>query len=139
MPCAFCIFQRICYAGLGIVFLLGALHAPRPGKGRKIYAVLAAIIALIGAGIAFRHVWVQMYPPAMAMCGSPLGFMLETMSIDNVIRKVLTASGDCSNTDWKVLGMTMPAWSLISFLAYAGWAILAGWKTHARDGWRRFK
>lgn len=139
MPCAFCIFQRVCYAALGLVFLVAGLHAPRPGTPRKIYAVLAALIALIGAGIAFRHVWVQLYPPPMAMCGSPLDFMLETMSLDNVIRKVLTATGDCSNTDWKLFGMTMPAWSLIAFLGFAGWAIRAGWSTHARDGWRRFK
>ena len=28
-PCPLCIFQRIAYAALGLVFLVGGLHAPR--------------------------------------------------------------------------------------------------------------
>ena len=35
MPCPLCIFQRIAFAALGVVFLLGGLHAPRGAGGRR--------------------------------------------------------------------------------------------------------
>ncbi|MFP3786408.1 disulfide bond formation protein B, partial [Burkholderia sp. SIMBA_024] len=36
-PCPLCIFQRIAFAALGLVFLLGALHGPRGKGGRAGY------------------------------------------------------------------------------------------------------
>ena len=44
------------------------------------------------------------------------------------IRKVLTATGDCSNIDWRFLGLSMPAWVLIWFLALGVWALWAGFR-----------
>ena len=44
-PCPFCIFQRIAFASLGIVFLLGGLHAPRAPGGRKAWSLLAFVAA----------------------------------------------------------------------------------------------
>lgn len=128
LPCPFCIFQRIAFAALGIVFLIGALHAPKQPAGRRVYGVLAFIPAAIGAGIAGRHVWVQLFPPQMSACGAGMDFMLETMPLTGIIRKVLTASGDCSNIDWTFLGLSMPAWCLLFFVALAGWALHAGFR-----------
>ena len=34
-PCPLCIFQRIAYAALGLVFLVGGLHGPRGAGGRR--------------------------------------------------------------------------------------------------------
>ena len=62
VPCPLCIFQRIAMIATGLVFLLAALHAPQRG-GRWVYAGLAALTALIGAGLAARHVWLQSLPP----------------------------------------------------------------------------
>ena len=45
-----------------------------------------------------------------------------------VVRKVLTASGDCSMIDWTFLGLSMPAWALLWFVALAGWALYAGFR-----------
>ena len=45
-PCPFCIFQRLCFAALGIVFLLGALHAPRAPGARKGWSLLALVAAV---------------------------------------------------------------------------------------------
>ncbi len=139
MPCAFCIFQRLAFAGLGLVFMVGAVHAPRSTGMRKFYGVLGLLLAVVGAGIAARHVWVQIHPPKMSMCGSPLDFMMQTMSIEGIVRKVLTASGDCSNSDWKFLGLTMPAWSLLWFAWLGMWSMSAGWLRRGADGRRRFK
>jgi len=48
LPCPLCIFQRVAFAALGLVFLLGALHGPS-GKGvRRVYGVVAGLVSVIG-------------------------------------------------------------------------------------------
>ena len=42
-PCPLCIFQRIAFGVLGVVFLLGALFAPREQGGRIAWGVVALI------------------------------------------------------------------------------------------------
>ena len=130
MPCNFCILQRIAFAALGTMFLIGGVAAPKSTSSRKWLAVLAAIAALAGAGVALRHVWVQIFPPPMIACGSPMSFMLQMPqnTIVSVLTKVLTASGDCSSINWTFLGLTMPAWCAIWFIGLGIWAIATGWR-----------
>ena len=71
MPCPLCILQRIAFAALGFVFLVGGLHAPKGRVGRAIYGLLAFVPAAAGAGIAARHVWLQSLPPSeVPLCSS---------------------------------------------------------------------
>lgn len=127
-PCPFCIFQRVAMAAACLLFLIGGLHAPKAAAGRRVYAVLTLLACLIGAGIAARHVWVQLYPPPGAGCSAGLDFMVEMQGWHGTIRKVLTASGDCSNIDWHFLGLSMPAWVLIWFVALGIWAVWHGFR-----------
>ncbi|WDJ99069.1 disulfide bond formation protein B [Xanthomonas campestris pv. incanae] len=128
-PCPLCIFQRIAFATLALLFLLGALHGPRGAGGRKAYGVLAFIAAGVGMGIAARHVWVQIRPKdMMSSCGPPLSFLSETMGPFEVFRTVLTGTGDCGNIDWRFLGLSMPMWSMVWFVGLALWALYAGFK-----------
>lgn len=125
-PCPLCIFQRIAYAALGLVFLVGGLHGPRGAGGRRAYGALVALAALAGIGIAGRHLWLQMQPPTGApTCGVPLSFMRETMGPLELVRKVLTGTGDCGTVDWTFLGLSMPAWSLIGLVLLGGWGLQA--------------
>lgn len=128
LPCPFCILQRIAFAAAALSFLIGGLHAPRLASGRRLYALLAATASAVGAGVALRHVWVQLFPPPVSSCGAGLNYMLETQSAASVIRKVLTAYGDCSAIDWTFLGLTMPAWAASWFLFLAFWALYAGFR-----------
>lgn len=125
MPCEFCILQRIAFAALGMVFLIGALHAPKSRGGRSVYAGLAGIAALAGAVVAGRHLWVQLFPPEIATCGAGLEFRVAQQGWVGAIQKVLTASGDCSMIDWSFLGLGMPGWTLLWYLGLALWAVLA--------------
>jgi disulfide bond formation protein DsbB len=127
-PCPLCIFQRIAFAGLGMVLLVAGLHAPRGASGRRAYGVLGFLAASVGMGIAGRHVWLQLNPPPIPACGPPLDFMRETMSTTHVIRRVLTGSGDCGNVDWTFLGLTMPAWSLLWFVLLGLFVLYAGFR-----------
>lgn len=128
-PCPFCIFQRLAFAAAAVFFLLGALHGPKRAGGRRSYGVLAFLAAAAGIGIAGRHVWVQVFPPAMPSCGPGWDYLVETSTWLGVVRKVLGAKGDCSTIDWSFLGLSMPMWSLIWFVALALWALYAAFKT----------
>ena len=124
-PCPLCIFQRVGVAALGVVFLIAALHNPR-GWGTRVYAVRLAIAALATIGVAARHVYVQHMPPgSLPSCGAPLGVMLKFSPFLDVIRKVLTGSGECSEVPWRFLGLAMPAWVLICGLVLGAFGVTA--------------
>lgn len=128
-PCPLCIFQRVAFVALGLVFLVGGLHAPKGAGGRRVYGVLSVLAAGVGIAIAGRHVWLQNLPPdQVPTCGPGLDYMLDAMPISGVIRKVLTGSGECANVDWTFLGLSMPAWTLACFVALAGWAAFAAYR-----------
>jgi protein dithiol:quinone oxidoreductase len=118
-PCPLCIFQRIGILLLGLAFLAAALHHPRAG-GRLAYAALIGLAALTTVAVAARHLYVQSLPPgSLPSCGAPLSMLLKFTPVWQVIRKVLTGSGECGQVNWRFLGLAMPAWVLI-------WAALLG-------------
>ena len=128
-PCPLCIFQRIAYAALGLVFLLGGLHAPRSPGGRGFYGVLVLLASAVGIGIAGRHVWLQSLPKELApSCGPPLSFLQETHGPLELVRKVLTGTGNCGDVDWTLFGLSMPAWSLAGFVLLALWGLFAAFR-----------
>ena len=122
-PCPLCIFQRIGIASLGVVFLIAGLHNSR-GWGTHVYTVLIAVAALATIGVAIRHLYVQSLPPGtIPACGAPLDVLLQFTPVTEVIRKVLTGSGECSQVNWKFLGLAMPAWVLICALALGAFGV----------------
>jgi disulfide bond formation protein DsbB len=128
-PCPLCIFQRIAFFALGMVFLVGAVHGPAKALWRRFYGVLALIAAGAGIAVATRHVWITHLPPdQVPTCGAPFEFMRQTMSTTKLIQKVMTGSGECAKIDWTFLGLSMPAWSLIWLIALALWAGYAAFR-----------
>ena len=86
VPCPLCIFQRIAFTATGVVFLIAGLHAPRGAFGQRAYALLALLAALIGVGIAGRHVWIQHLPPdQVPACGPGLDYLRELLPLSGVI------------------------------------------------------
>lgn len=131
-PCPLCIFQRLAFAGLGVVLLIAGIHAPRAAYGRRAWSLAAVVAALVGVGISGRHVWIQLFPPPIPSCGPPLEFLRETLSTGNLIRRVLTGTGDCGTVDWTFLGLSMPMWALVWFVLLGAWALYAGFGRSGR-------
>jgi protein dithiol:quinone oxidoreductase len=123
-PCPLCIFQRVGIAACGALFLLAALQNPG-NRGARVYAALLVLAGLICAGVSARHVWIQHQPEGTVQaCGASLNYMLEVFPLTDVIRKVLTGSGECARVTWSFLGLAMPGWVLIAALglgAFGGW------------------
>ena len=132
-PCPMCIFQRLAFIAMGIFFLIGGLHAPSSPKGRRVYAVLVAIAALIGIGIAINHLRMQFTPhdPMMAGCGPGLSYLLDSFPLTDALKKAFTGSGDCGEINWTFLGITMPGWTLIWYVILGAGAVWAGWRRRA--------
>ncbi len=123
-PCPLCIFQRVAVFALGAAFLLAALHNPGP-TGARVYAALIGLVAVAGAGVAGRHVYIQSLPPGQVPeCGATLDFLLEVFPLVDVVKQVLTASGECGKVDWQFIGLSMPVWVLISLVVLGAAGIL---------------
>jgi len=116
-PCPLCIFQRICFMGMGLVFLVAIFHNPgRAGAG--IYALLLMLIGGTGAALAGRQVWLQSLPKdQVPSCGMGLNYMLETLPLTDVVRKVFQGSGECAEKSWEFLHLSIAGWSLVFFVA----------------------
>ena len=102
---------------MGVLFLMAWLHAPN-GWGARAYGVLLALASLTTMGVAARHVWIQHLPEgAVPACGAGLKFLMDTFPLTDVIRKVLTGSGECHQVNWTFLSLAMPTWVLIAAAA----------------------
>lgn len=125
-PCPLCTLRRGAFMALATVYFLGSLHSPRSLAVRGGYIALSVVIALLGAGIATRHIWLQLLPAdRVPACGPDLASMLEAWPLLDVLRQVLTGSGECAVVDWTFLGVSMPAWSLLTYLVLALWSVIA--------------
>jgi disulfide bond formation protein DsbB len=125
--CPLCIFQRVALIALGVVFGIAALHAPR-GAGARVYAIVGALVAAIGLGIAGWHVRMQHLPPdQVPSCGPGLGYMMEAFPLAEWIKMVFTGSGECANVNWSFLGLSMPAWVGIWFVGLGVLIVAANW------------
>jgi len=131
-PCPLCIFQRIAFIFMGLFFLVGALHNPRAPM-RRAYALLIVFAAAVGAGFAAYHVWVQHLPPdPLAACVPGWNYYVENFSLRYAWSKTLehafTGHADCAEVNWTLFGLSMPLWTLVSYILLAGGALWAGFR-----------
>lgn len=127
-PCPLCIFQRVAVLGLAVAFAVAALH-PAGRTGRRIYALVLGAVALGGIGVAGRHVWLQNLPPErVPACGPGLDFMLEAFPLRETLQMVLSGSGECATIDWRFLGLSMPAWVLVSLVILGCAGVWVNWR-----------
>ena len=115
-PCPWCVAQRILFMLLAVLSLLALLH----GRGTKLYAALAALIALAGGGAAVYQLWLQQDPVrSMACSGTWLEKTLDTLSFGKLWPNMLQYDGPCTISPWSFLGMSIPEWSLVWFAVLA--------------------
>jgi len=84
-------------------------------------------------GVAARQLWIIHLPEgAVPACGATLSYMMDIFPLTDVIRKVLTGSGECAKVSWRFLGLSMPAWVLLSAAGLGAFACLINRSTTDR-------
>ncbi len=122
-PCPLCILQRVAFIGLGIVFLVGAIHGP--GRfGAWVYGGLLALIAVLGISVAGRHVWLQHLPKdRVPECGPGLEYMLNRFPLSQALEKIFRGSGECAEVSWRLFTLSIAEWSLLWLILFGVYAI----------------
>lgn len=128
LPCPLCVVQRVAYWLVGLIALLAFFHNPR-AAGRRLYSGLMAVFAFSGAVVALRHAWLVRYPEAFECGISPEEKFLNALPITQWWPSMFEANGDCADSTWKFMSLTIPDWSAILFVTFgslAGYAFFAG-------------
>ncbi|MFY0639657.1 MAG: disulfide bond formation protein B [Bermanella sp.] len=118
-PCPLCIMQRIAVLLVGIAGLLGFLLA-RNQIAQLASGVFMLLSAVLGMGVAGRHVWIQSLPAdQVPTCGPSLEYMVDTLPWAEVLTVMLRGNGNCADSHWAFLGLSMPQWVLVWFVGFA--------------------
>ena len=115
-PCALCITQRIFVIAIGLVALTAAIHGP--GRlGVRLYSGACILFAIIGGSFSARHVWLQNLPEDLVpACGPSLDYLIENFPLSEALSLLLQGDGNCADTLWTFLGLSIPAWTLVAFI-----------------------
>ena len=123
-PCPLCLVQRLIILIIGLIFLL-TLIAPPQNLFRKIIAGIIIVVTVIGCAVSGRHVWLQNLPAdEVPACGPGLSYMLENLPLGSVFNSLFTGSGECAEISWRFLGLSMPTWTLITFIGFIIYTII---------------
>ncbi|MDB4260425.1 disulfide bond formation protein B [Porticoccaceae bacterium] len=123
-PCYLCMTQRVFVIAVGVIFLAAGLHNPA-ATGQKIYAGLATLAALGGSFFSIKQLWLQGLPEdQVPACGPPVDYLFDAFSVSEAISMLLRGDGNCAEVQWQLLGISMPGWVLVSFIALAGVGLL---------------
>lgn len=129
-PCPLCIFQRLVFMALAVLFFIAAIHNPKPAT-RTIYNSLTLLATLIGVFISSRHVWLQHLPAdQVPTCGPGLNYLLDTLPLGDALHQILSGSGECAKVSWTLMGLSMPEWTLLIFLGIALWLSAMIWSAY---------
>jgi disulfide bond formation protein DsbB len=124
-PCPLCIMQRVFFVAAGLVALAAFIHNPGT-RGKTIYGVGTAVLAMAGSGFALRQIWLQHLPKdQVPACGPSLQYMLEEFPLSEVLSVMFSGDGNCAEILWvdPVLGLGIPQWAIVGFAMIAGTAL----------------
>ncbi len=126
LPCPLCVAQRLSYWVIGLTAIVAVAHNPRT-LGRRLYSGVMMIAALVGGVVATRHSWLVRYPESFECGISPEERLLNSLPIARWWPTMFEANGDCSESSWEFMSLTIPDWSAILFILMAilsGYALL---------------
>lgn len=121
--CPLCILQRFFFALVGMTAAIAAIRKP-DDHTLRIYSGFMIFFSILGGALATRQIWLQHNPPGLlgSNCAPFLGSFTE------IIRSTFQATADCAEKGWTLLNLTIPDWSLISFVILAIISAIPFWK-----------
>ena len=119
-PCILCLYERVPYAAAAVVAGV-ALAMPGLSLWRVRLMALAAVVFLVGAGLAFYHVGVeQHWWRSVAGCEGALA--TDVGDLRNLSPSNLKP---CDRVDWRLFGLSLAAYNVIFSLALAALCLVA--------------
>lgn len=114
-PCPLCLFQRYVLWIIAVVFLAAMMC--QKTVGRIFYSVLILLLSGVGILLAGRQLWLQHLPlEQMPACTAGLERLLAYHSVFETFGIVLTGSGECGLVEFRILGLSLAAWSFMAFI-----------------------
>ena len=113
-PCPLCVAQRYGYWLMGIFALAGLLKGCLP----RWADVSAALIGLLGAGIAVYHLWIVAHPASECVKDEVEQWM-NALPTAHWFPEWFSASGSCTAQLPLIFGLQIPMWSLIGLAGVA--------------------
>ncbi|MDP2170395.1 MAG: disulfide bond formation protein B [Rhodocyclaceae bacterium] len=110
--CPLCILQRMLYLLLGIEALFLLLT-----HRHRLIALLMAVTAGTGAGIAGYQTWLQRFAQGISCGGGQAWWEQFVDWAGKQVPLLFEASGLCSEAGWVFLGLSIAEWSLLFFSA----------------------
>jgi disulfide bond formation protein DsbB len=114
VPCALCMTQRVFIIAVGVVALAAWLSKT---SSSKTFPIMGMVLAIVGGGFSMRHIWLQNLPEGLVpACGPTLGYLLENVPFVEALAVLLQGDGNCAESVWSLLGLTIPGWTLVAFV-----------------------
>lgn len=115
-PCPLCMFQRIMFFAIGIFSLLSALGGKAVWHRKMAWPIV--LFSLLGAALAIRHLYLQSLPAdELPACLPGLSYMFEVFPWQEILQAMVMGTGECGDVVWTFLGLSIPGWTLVAFVA----------------------
>jgi disulfide bond formation protein DsbB len=107
-PCPWCVLQRLIFAALALVAVLGLLWTSR--LGRRVAASIGVVFAALGAAAAL---WQHVVAAKSASCNLTLADrIISGLQLDALLPQVFAATASCADAAVQLFGVPYEYWSL---------------------------
>jgi protein dithiol:quinone oxidoreductase len=119
-PCPWCILQRLIFAVIGIVALIGLLFRSRAGQMGT-----AVVMDLLASGGIAAALWQHFVAAASASCNLTLADrIINGLGVDGAMPEVFAPRASCADSAVTMFGVPYEFWSLAAFAMLGGLAVL---------------
>ena len=123
-PCPWCVLQRLVFAAIGMVALLGLLW--RGATGRRVAAAFAMLLALAGLAAAL---WQRFVAERSASCDLTLADRIVAATrLEVLLPDVFAARASCADAAVALLGVPYAMWAAALFGICAAVMARAVWR-----------
>ena len=114
-PCSLCLMQRLCTI-LIIVLSAATLYFRRYDRSKSLVIMQLLVIAA-GLFFALRQLWLLSLPDdQVPACLPGLAVLIHYFPWQDTVHALFWGSGECTKIKWKLLGLSLPMWSMLYFL-----------------------
>ena len=135
-PCLLCYAQRACVYLVILLSLVGFLHKNQSLIIFRSYIGLTIAIIVCGISLSIRQLYLQNLPPELVpTCGPDIDYLFETLPMLEVFMLAIRGDGNCAEVLWSFLGISIPGWLLVAFVAlfiYAMVSLCISKKLHSK-------